>query len=214
MLALSYWMPVEGPWIDTMLSRRFSGKLHIKIWVHHASVRRWRNIDFDSLDLEVATSSSTLHSGPGNIRLKAFPWPTRDREEAVVVMRHLVIPADLSHKFPSPFLSKIEILNQTFVADKIKLSISRANAGIGYHLLECVSKEFNLKGGVIIAESKVSRVHALLLIRENILNKLPVLFRSRLIQRPEGWRGLRVLYHRNTLTAIGAKGPFFRANWR
>lgn len=212
-LALTYWLPMEGSWLDESLSRYFSAKFHTELEVHHAKVTRWRIIDFKSLNISVTPDFPKILSGAGRMELKSFPWPTSGREEAVIVIHQLEVPADLYRKAAIPFLPQAETLGPVLTIDRLKLSISHSAVGTNYHLLEAVSKDFRLQGGMTIADSKVSRVHALLFLPASTLDTLPDSFRTRLIQRSNGWMGLRVLYSRHMLTAIGANGPFFKANW-
>ncbi|OGW84015.1 MAG: hypothetical protein A3C47_01410 [Omnitrophica bacterium RIFCSPHIGHO2_02_FULL_51_18] len=213
LLALSYWLPIEGAWLDPFLSAYFSRKFGINVSVHHARIERWRRTHFDSADISAAPDSPKLHSGPGLMELKAFPFRTQGREETVVVMENLTVPADFYKKAALSLLTKMDLSEQALTVDRLRLSISRAEAGIGYHLVECVSKDFRLQGGVTVNKSKIHRIHLLLLLHNPLLERFPALFRSRLIRRPDDWQGLRVLYHPHTLTAIGGKGPFFKADW-
>lgn len=208
------WIPIKGAWVDSFVSGYFSRRLDISLGFHGVRIRHWDSIDFEALEASRDSASPRWTSGAGTIHFKHFPFLSPDGEEAVVRVEQLTLPAGSYKNIPLSFFGRKDLLARSLTVEHIKLSLSNRTEGFSCHLLRCDSKSIHARGGFKTGRSGIVRVHALLLFPAVTFEKLPAEFRSRFIQRTGGWQGLRILYSRHILTAVGAKGPFFRAQWQ
>ncbi len=205
-LALSTRVTWEGGWVDSAVSAFFSKRSGLTLRFRRASVKHWNRVRFDSLEIFTDAHPGPVVSGPGLVKL--------GKGELVLQLEDLVFPAGFIPSGSVPFLSKADFLNRPLSMERFKVSVTQKPGRLGYHLLECASSELNLKGGLTLGSSGILKLHALIFISDPLLEGVSRQLRSRLIQRSQGWLGVRVQYHAHKLTALGGQGPFFEADWR
>ena len=168
---------------------------------------RWTDIDtirFHRLSVRSAGGTALLEANRGAIHL----FSKR------LYLKNMEIASSLASKIPliSTLISRWK--NSTLGIQSLSIKLSEKKNQSTLHVLRCRSSDFSVKGGVQFSHRRIQKAHLLILVPRNRFLEFPKTIRARLLSRPHGFYGARLICSGGQFVVIGRNGPFFKAEWR
>lgn len=213
-LAMTYWLPVRGLWVDLAVSRRISQKVGLPVTLVNTRIIHWSQIQFDLMTLTGRNNNVWVVSGKGRIeRPIALPWD-KGVLRTKITLDDFAILEDFYRSLPAIGWISGRAFNDPIFAHRIQMVLSERDQTLQAHLIRFDSVEVFLSGGVQVVGRELLKAHAFLFLPDEKFEKIPKEARSQMIRRKNQWRGVHLLLRRHSLTVIGASGPFFQAEWQ
>jgi hypothetical protein len=154
-----------------------------------------------------------LPTGHGRVDFYGFLEPSAKPRVIVYSVKDVAILEPLYAKLPIISLISKYIFKNPVYLSEMKFVMKTSPAGTSLRILRFYSDEVWVMGGVRFENRKLVRANLLIAVPAASYEKLPKELRARMMRRKEGWRAVRITFGGNVFTAVGPKGPFFRASW-
>ncbi len=200
-------IPMRGEWLDRMVSLVLSEKLGLESHCVNARIIRWSEISFERMSVGHDFRNALLESGEGEIR----PGP---RPFLVVSVKDIRL---FQGALRNSFLASLPIskgLQGEFLTHRVTALWSGNHLSGVVHLLECVSDDFQLRGGAKWDNGHLIKAYFYFSLSPDKSKKIPISISRRMIPLKNGWVGTRIICTPNELTLAGLRGPLFQARWQ
>ncbi len=205
----------KGGWLDRAFSAYLTSRTGHKVRLYDVNFPTLGPIvRFGILSVMDQRENKVLFvSGAGSVRLLSGPVLGNANRRFKVRLEDAVIMEDLYHKNPLIDWASRQAFNRPVSLRSIEALFKTSGTGIVARIVSCRSDTLLVKGGVVLKANRILKVHLLVLLPEERFEKVPKEMRARMVRRKGGWRGVRLVYANNILTAAGDSGPFFQAQW-
>ncbi|GEM_PF-1619075 len=206
---------VKGGWLDRAFSAYLTGRTGHKVRLYDVNFPSFAPVvRFGILSVMDSGENKVLFvSGAGRARLLSGAISGNADRRFKVRLEDAVIMEDLCHKSPLIDWASKQAFDQPITLRSIEVFFKTSGSGTVARIISCRSDALLIKGGVAFKANRILKLHLLLLLPEERFEKVPKEMRARMIRRKGGWRGVRLIYANNLLTAAGDSGPFFQAQW-
>ncbi len=213
-LVLFYVTPVRGQWLDSLFSNRISRAAGIPIKAEKISLIRYSDLRLESLDYFSPEGESWVRVSGASLKFRPIEAMAGKRTRAIFSARDAVLSKAFVRKFPIGPLSLDKFLEDSAKISNLRFLGVRQGDQMVVRILGWESNELILKGGIDLENQKMRVLHLVLRVSDRFYEELPRQVRSRMIARPGGWREVRIIYRKNSLTVLGRLGPFFHFQWQ
>lgn len=200
-------IPVRGEWVDWAVSRLLSRYSGLEIRCANAKIIRWSVISFDRIITGRDSKNALFEAVEGEIRREPHSF-------LVISLKNIRL---LQQILKDPALDSLPIskgLQGDFVVRELTVLWSGNSLSGTIHLSECVSDDFNLRGGLKWDNGKLTKAFFYFALPPERSKRIPGSILRRLIPLKNGWLGTRITYFSNKLTLSGRRGPLFQAKWQ
>lgn len=206
---------VKGGWLDRALSSCLSSRIGLKARLYDVNFSANPSaIRFGILSVMDPKENKILFvSGTGSARYLSGRIFGAGERRFKIRLEDAVIMEDLYRKSPLIDWASRQAFNRPISLKSIEALFKNSGTRTVARILSCRSDTLLIKGGVVFQGKNISKLHLLILLPEERFEKIPKEMRARMVRRKAGWRGIRLSFTNNTLTASGDSGPFFQAQW-
>lgn len=210
----SYWWVIQGPWLDQATSLLVSKKCHVSVHIKNVRVLRWSNIRFDSLVVVSGRGEQWINTGRGEIEFDPLSFLSKPPPVVRVHLERVIVLRDFYKEGLAISFIPPKWLETSSVIDEVRLRVSKNELLTSIRILQVRSPSVGLRGGIQFEGKQIVKMNLFISASEEALRRLPGMLRSRLFGISGGWQGARIVYCKNTVTAIGHSGPFFKFRWQ
>lgn len=210
----SFFVVWKGPWMDRLVSKELGQHLGLRIEMEGARIEGWSRLSFDGLKVIGRSGKTFVTSGHGRMRFYGIDLFARRFDRIETELSDVAVMRSLLEKVPVLAWASKDALGRPVRIRSVQALMHHGQTGaLEVHLTQFDSAELALFGGMQVANRKLLKANALVLLPSDVFERVPKELRARMIRRPRGWRGVRITYNERLLTAWGATGRFFSASW-
>ncbi len=212
--ALSYYAGVEGAFVDAAASESVSRALDLPVRLLEVRVDRWSDVRFGMMTLDNPGQKTLVACGPGRARFDGLPLVKGEERRVRLRFEEVAI---LEEVFKGSALiswaSKQAFTDPIFV-QRLDAVVRYDSESAEIHVTRFESEDITILGGVRFLAGRIAKANVLVLLPKNRFERVPKEIRARMIRRSDGRHGVRLVYAGGYLTVVGAKGPFFKVQWK
>lgn len=210
----SYWLPLRGEWLDQFVTEVLSERLHTRIQVKGISFTHWKCVTFLGFDVYSKSQQKWLSSGRGALNWTGIPFLKDTVSNTTLNLNHVVFSAEFYKKIPVASISLSKLIEKPTVVTRLAVDISQFRRSRLVRIFQYDSDDIDLRGGWQFNGSRLVKAHLLVLMPNDLIEKLPRSVRRRMIKRKNGWSGARFIFQNNTITVSGFSGPLLKVQWK
>ncbi len=200
-------VPFKGPWADFAASKFLSGRIDLPTHLEKVEVFRWSQVSFRTMALDTKNGYPFLVAGPGMIDVGQSRSGLIDLEN--LRLAEAFHPASLFTSWPIA-----KGLEGEFLLSRLRVRLSGNRSRGLIRFLQCESDDFSLRGGLVLKDRRITKMHIYLSLASSRLKKIPPQIRSRMSEQRRGWAAVHIVFYQNQLTFVGRHGPLFQAKWQ
>ena len=206
---------VRGGWLDRVFSSYLTSRIGLKARLYDVNFSaNALAVRFGILSVMDSKENKILFvSGAGSARYLSGPLFGAGNRRFKIRLEDAVIMEDLCRKSPLIDWASRQAFNRPISLKSIEVLFKNVGLRTVARIISCRSDTLLIKGGVVFEGKRIAKLHLLILLPEERFEKIPKEMRARMIRRKAGWRGVRLSFSNNVLTAAGDSGPFFQAQW-
>lgn len=206
---------VRGVWIDHGLSAYLSRETGLQVRLYDVRFpERKPAMQFGILSILDTEKGNVLFvAGSGRAVFLSEFLPSDQAKRFKIRLEDAALMEDLFRKSPLIDWASRRAFESPISLKSVEIVFKKLRRRTVVRVISCRSHHLLLKGGVALDGARIAKAHFLVLLPEEKFEKVPKEMRARMIRRKDGWRGVRLIYHKDRFTAVGASGPFFQARW-
>ncbi|MBI4353477.1 MAG: hypothetical protein HY593_06110 [Candidatus Omnitrophica bacterium] len=203
----------RGPWLGGVLSWFLHRKTGIEAGFLNARVEGLSRIGFHSASFRENGGRLRARTGPGALRLVDPFWGSDNRRKVEWSFHQAVLSKDLYKNLPVLSHAFGYLFEGAVKAHQVKVLLVEGPSFFSVRLLQCLSPDFSMRGGIRFEGGRFKKAHFLLFGSVRAIDKVPGQIRSRMIYWNKSWAGFRVIFYPHEVVCIGRKGPLFQVAW-